>query len=113
MNIPAEAIELGHHNRAFATPRLRKGCGELRLAIESISALPIFDPLDPSRRRTMTDAGPGTGDAPTGLPAERLRPSNFARWINGDVLISFQISRAVDQQIIPCHNRLWDTVLRR
>jgi hypothetical protein len=26
----------------------------------------------------MTDAGPGADDAPTGLPAERLRPSNFA-----------------------------------
>ena len=31
----------------------------------------------------MTDAGPGAGDAPTGLPAERLRPSNFARLITG------------------------------
>ena len=31
----------------------------------------------------MTDAGLGAGDVPTGLPAERLRPSNFARWITG------------------------------
>ena len=38
MNIPAEAIELGHHNRAFATPRLREGCGELR----AITSAPIF-----------------------------------------------------------------------
>jgi hypothetical protein len=83
MNVTAEAIELGHHDWAFATPRLREGCGELRPAIESISALPIFDPLDPSRRRTMTDAGPCAGDAPTGLSAERVRPSNFARWIIG------------------------------
>jgi hypothetical protein len=26
----------------------------------------------------MTDAGPGARDAPTGLPAERPRPSNIA-----------------------------------
>ena len=42
-----EAIELGHHNRAFATPRLREGCGELRPAIEeSISALAGLDLLE-------------------------------------------------------------------
>jgi hypothetical protein len=52
----------------------------------------------------------GAGDAPTGLPAERLRPSNFAL-NNGGCPNSFQISRAVDRQIIPWHNRLWDTVL--
>ena len=46
MNVTAEAIELGHHNRAFATPRLREGCGELRPAIESISALAGLDLLE-------------------------------------------------------------------
>jgi hypothetical protein len=29
MNVPAEVVE-GHHNWAFATSRLREGCGELR-----------------------------------------------------------------------------------
>jgi hypothetical protein len=33
----------------------------------------IFDPLDPLRRRMMTDAGPGASDAPTGLSAVRRR----------------------------------------
>jgi hypothetical protein len=46
MNVTAEAIELGHHNRAFATPRLFKGCCELRPAIESISALAGLDLLE-------------------------------------------------------------------
>ena len=46
MNVTAEAIELGHHDWAFATPRLREGCGELRPAIESISALAGLDLLE-------------------------------------------------------------------
>ena len=78
MNIPAEAIELGDHNRAFATPRLRGGCGELRLAIESINALSGLDLLelaDNLETVRSDEAGPGL-PAPLSDPARRSMPGN-------------------------------------
>jgi hypothetical protein len=46
MNVPAEPVELGHQDRAFAAPRLREGCGKLWPAIESVGVLAGLDLLE-------------------------------------------------------------------
>jgi hypothetical protein len=78
MNIPAEAIELGRHNRAFATPRLREG-------LRAITSAPIFvlmlqhrsasPPWKSTSERSLTKCG-RSPSRPRAPPVQSLVPAH-------------------------------------